>query len=270
MEIRLFSHQFNMKSIVLILFCFSSSLTFGQSRYEALFADSLKEIVWSCGIVYLPSTQSEAVFIKAKRSRLRAYYQIDKFRKRFRRKKVRKFNINKEEFAEYYDLYSALNDGQMNFPISEEDKDSLRAFIGKTNYKGERLYQMTSEVLEAYLEVDTIQLDLSVFEKDSFINRRNGLVIDGAPFRFSLTHISKSNDTIPLSYEGNLAGGNRFSNSPSYLSYGILYHETKLFKKLPFQEYFSRSNLLRAVLFYIEVKEGYYEFKPFELIWEDE
>jgi len=158
----------------------------------------------------------------------------------------------------------------INFTLTKQDKDSLKVLLKEKVYGDEPKYKVSPELLDKYLENDLIRMDKSVFAKDSLSNLLMGVVIDGAPFRFTIKDISMSNDTITDYYSGNLFAGNRFRDLPKYLMYASIYQETKLYEKFPFKEYFSRSNMLRVVLRYIEVKEVLIEFKPFELILKEE
>jgi hypothetical protein len=157
----------------------------------------------------------------------------------------------------------------VNFPITERDKDSLRKFLNDTLYNGNKLYKLNSIQLSRYLEKDTFDVDMSVFQMDSINDFLRCVVIDGAPFRFQIMNITTDNDTIINSYQGNLFGGNSYRDLPQYLMYGFLYNETRIFDGLPFDEYFSRSNILRVFLRYMEGKEGLLEFKPLEFYIED-
>ncbi|MFK7783634.1 MAG: hypothetical protein AB8B56_00890 [Crocinitomicaceae bacterium] len=177
--------------------------------------------------------------------------------------------MSKEEFCRFYRFFSLQTSNQIKFVLSEQDKDSLKVLSKEKAYGDEPKYKLSPELLDKYLKNNLIRMDKSVFAKDSLSNLSVGIVIDGAPFRFTIKHISVSNDTITDYYSGNLFGGNRFRDLPKYLMYASIYQQTKLYHNLPFQEYFSRSNMLRVVLRYIEVNEGLVEFKPFELKLEE-
>jgi hypothetical protein len=252
---------------IVFIFCFLNS--FSQSSYENVFSDSLKEISWSCHIVYLPSPQSEYVILKANKNNLSASHQTFKIRKRFKRRLTKRIKLTKNDFTKNHELYNSLNQQYVYFPITERDKDSLRKFLSDTLYNGDKLYKLDSIQLSRYLEKDTIEVDMSVFQMDSINDFLQGVVIDGAPFRFQIMNITPDNDTIINSYQGNLFGGDRYRDLPNYLLYGSLYNETTIFDELPFDEYFSRSNFLRVFLRYMEGKEGLLEFKPFEFFIED-
>ena len=258
-----------MKLFSLIVFIFSFLNSFSQSSYENIFGDSLKEISWTCHIVYLPSPQSEYITLKATKSNLSAKHQKFKIRKRYKRRITKRIKLTKKDFGKIHELYNSLNQQYVDFAITEIDKDSLREFLKDTLYNGNRVYKLDSIQLRRYLEKDTIEIDMSVFQMDSINNFLHGVVIDGAPFRFQIMNITPDNDTIINSYQGNLFGGDRYRDLPKYLLYGSLYNETTIFDELPFDEYFSRSNILRVFLRYMEGKEGVLEFKPFELYIED-
>jgi len=259
-----------MKLLSVLLFLISFSNSFCQNEYSDIFGDSTKKIEWSCSIMYLPSIQSESVFLEATTKGVTAKYGTYKIRKFYRRKKTRRIKLKKDDFVEMQALYTSLHQRHINFAISENDRDSLREFIKDTIYTGERRCKVDKQLLESYLLNDTIEIDMSVFAMDSLNDFLSGVVIDGAPFRFRTMSISSSNDTLVQLYDGNLYGGDRFRDLPKYLAHAVLYNETHLYDELPFKEYFSRSNMLRVILWYIEGKEGLIEFKPFELFLEEE
>lgn len=262
-------HHISMKLTSFLLFCIVSLIGFGQGTYKGIFGDSIKKLEWTCHIAYLPSPQSEFISLKATPSSLVVKYSSYKIRKLYRRKVTRRVKVSKKDFSEIHELYTSLNQPYVNFPLTENDKDSLRAFLNDTLYDGSQLYKLDKQLLDKYLTRDTIEMDMSVFAKDSFNNMLLGVVIDGAPFRFNMMRISSSNDTITQNYKGNLYGGTRYRDLPKYLAYAILYNETHLFGRLPFRTYFSRSNILRVILRYLEGKEGLIEFAPFELLLDE-
>ncbi len=258
-----------MKSFSLIIFTFYSLTSFSQSSYENIFSDSLKEISWTGQITYLPSSQSEYIILKANKVSLSTKHQKFKIRKRYKIRRIKRIKLTKKDFGEIYELYNSLNQQYVNFPITQSDKNILRKLLNDTLYNGNKMYKLDSIQLSHYLEKDTIEIDMSVFRMDSVNNFLHGVVIDGAPFSFQIKNITTNNDTIINYYKGNLFGGDRYRDLPKYLLYSTLYNETIVFDKLPFNEYFSRSNVLRVFLSYIEGKEGLLEFKPFELFIED-
>lgn len=253
----------------LILFIICSSPLLGQNSYEQIFEDSIKEISWSCGIAYLPSAHSERTILKATPNKVKAVHTNYKFGRFYNRKQRRHLNVSKSEFAEMVHLYNSLTQQTVDFPLSLSDKDSLRSFVKDTLYDGDPVYKLRPEQLEKYLEKDSIKVDMTVFEIDSLNDFLHGIVIDGAPFRFQIMTISNNDDTTVHNYDGNLAGGDRYRDLPDYLIFSTINSEFKIYKYLPLDSYFSRSNFLRAILRYLEGKEGLLEFKPFEFILED-
>lgn len=258
-----------MKYIGFALFLLYSGLASGQTSYKELFGDSIKEIYWSCGIAYLPSPQSEFVELKATPRTLKTKHMRYTRWNRSRGKREKHAHLSKRKFAEMYDRYNALREPLIDFALMPEDKDTLRYLLKDTTYTGDLKYKLTSEQLEKYLAKDTLQLDVSVFEIDSVL-AMFGMVIDGAPFRFRMLTISLDNDTTEYMYQGNLFGSDRFRDLSKFFVFSSIYTETPLFEGLPFDVYFSRTNVLRTILWYLEGKEGLLEFKPFELIWEGE
>lgn len=263
-------HLLNMKYHFLFIFLVCSLSLFGQDPYDQIFEDSIKEINWSCSIIYLPSPQSEYTTLNATPHKVKAVHTFYKFHKRYKRKQRHHLNISKSEFAEMVQRYNALRQPFVDFAISDADKDSLRAFLKEKTYKGTPRYKISPEQLEKYLENDTIRVDMKVFAMDSVNNLLGLRVIDGAPFRFQMMTISKDNDTTVHHYDGNLFGGDRYRELPDYLLFNTLNAEFDLYKYLPLDEYFSRSNFLRTILRYLEGKEGLLEFKPLRLILEEE
>lgn len=251
------------QSLLICIFCSLSS--FGQSAYREIFGDSIKEISWSCHIAYLPGAQSESVVLKADSSKLIVSYNCHERKKRVVVRRTQKIEFSKNDFVQLYKAYSLFNQRYVELPISGKDKDSLREFLKDTLYNGNRVYALDPVQLHKYLERDSIEIDMSVFAMDSVNDFLQATVLDGAPFCFSMTAISSGNDTTVHMYTGNLFGSKRYRDLSQYLLYNTLYNETTIYDKLPFNEYFSRSNFLRVVLRYIEGKEGLLEFRPFEL-----
>lgn len=262
-------HLQTMKPFSLVIFLSCALSSFSQNSYENIFSDGTKEVSWTCRIAYLPSPQSEYIALRANRSKLSVKYRSFIIRKRYRRRITKRVKFNKKDFGKFYELYNSLDQQLVNFPITNEDKDSLRKFLNDTLYNGQRRYKLDSIQLNHYLEKNFIEIDMSVFQIDSINNFPHGFVIDGAPFYFQTMTVTNKNDSIVHFYKGNLAGGDRYRDFSKYLIYSTLYNETTLFDRLPFNMYFSRSNVLRVFLKYIEGKEGLLEFKPFEFFIED-
>lgn len=258
-----------MKLHCLALLVLCSSSTFSQNSYRELFGDSIKEMIWSCGIAYLPSANSEYTILKAKPTKLVTKHYEYKIRKFYKRKQRHNINISKKEFVKIHQLYTSLCQPVVNFALSKEDKDSLRSFLKDTTYYGAPLYKLSSDQLEKYLEKDSIYMDMSVFEIDSLNGILHRMVIDGAPFRFRMMNVSLDNDTIVYKYDGNLVGGDRYKDLSKYIIFNRLNTESDLYKYLPLDDYFSQSNFLQVILRYIEGNEGLLEFKPLELFIED-
>ncbi|GAB5419117.1 MAG: hypothetical protein Crog4KO_06250 [Crocinitomicaceae bacterium] len=246
----------NIKSYCLAVFILCSLATLGQNTYEEIFSDSIKEVSFSCGIVYLPSPQSEFISLTATPTKIKAKYFRYKKGRFFKSKRKRNINISESEFTRVYQLYTSLRSPIVDFSLSEKDKDSLRAFLKDTSYNGTLIYNLGLEQLEEYISNDSIQIDMSVFASDSLNNHLHPIIFHGAPFRFRMTIVNNNNDTTSHIYDGNLVGSDRYRDLSNHLIFSSLHSELKLYKYLPTNEYFSRSNFLRAILQYIEGKEG--------------
>lgn len=250
-----------MKSLCLSVFVICSLSTLGQNGYEEIFSDSTKEVSFSCVIAYLPSPHYEFVSIIATPAKIKATHFKYKRGRFFKTKRKRKIKITKSEFARVYKQYTSLIKPVVDFSLSEKDKDSLRAFLKDTSYNGTLMYKLSPEQLEEYIGNDSIHIDMSVFESDSSNNLPHAIVLDGAPFSFRMMIINNNNDTISHNYRGNLVGSDRYRNLSNHLIFSTLNSELKLYNYLPTDKYFSRSNFLRAILKYIEGKEGLLDFK---------
>lgn len=262
-------HLFNMKSIFLVIsICFSAH-SFGQKLYRELFGDSIKKIIWSCHVTYLPSGYSEEVDLIAKPFHFSAHHFETEIKRFYKRSKKRSLHISKREFVGIYQLYTSLTQSRMTISLSQADKDSLRTFLKEKAYNGALLHKLSLEQLEKHIEKDHVDIDKRTFDIDSLNDNLYGMVIDGAPFHFWLASISKNNDTTEIHYEGNLGGRDRFRDYSKFFLISILNRETELFKHFPMDNYFSKNELFYALLRYFEAKEGLLEFKPFKLILEE-
>ncbi|XOV67278.1 MAG: hypothetical protein ACFHU9_16805 [Fluviicola sp.] len=250
-----------MKTILCaFIITFSSSLHC-QESYKNIFRDSIKEIQWDVGIVYLPTIQSEGVALTATSSRLKATYYKLKNGRYWKKLKKRRIRISKESFAQLYNRYLALTSPSFAIALTDADKDSLRAKIRDTTWNGDRRFKLTAPELERYLEADSLIVEHSVFAKDS-IHDINGNVIDGAPFRFNMKNININDDTLSFIYEGNLAGGDKYRDLGKNLTIRILDQESKLFEKLPLDYFFTKDSYYVIIISYLEGKEGLLEFIP--------
>ncbi len=233
----------------------------GQQSYEQIFKDSIKEITWSCGIVYLPSPHTEMMSLTATADNVKGEYIEHKESKLFNRSKKRRLRVSKEEFTTLCQRYYELTEQIVEFHITSADKDSLRAFLKQRTYDGKPVYKLSVAQLEKHLNNDSIQVDMTVFEMDSLNGLFSGMVIDGAPFRFQVVTTLNSK-SILHTYDGNLAGGDRYRDLGNHLIFSTINSEFEIFKHLPLEDYFSRSNFLHAALRYLEGKEGLLEFTP--------
>ncbi len=265
MEIRKKEHLSGMKALFYLSFFLVSLNIQAQDSYNDRFGDSLSEITWHCYIAYLPSIHSERISLTATPKKLQADYRTIKWRKRFKRPVRKKIRMSKDDFVQLDSNFRELNRHFIPLDISEDDKQYLRQTLHDTTYLGDRIYKLSAEQLENYLQEDQITIDASVFEMDTLGFLSHGFVIDGAPFKFTYLTINKDSDTTIITYAGNLAGGDRYRELANYFRFYLLINSTHLFDRLPFETYFTRERLMHSLLRYLEGKEGLLDFKPLEL-----
>lgn len=255
-----------MKSILLGLLLLCSQNICSQVEYEDLFGDSIKTFQWSLGIAYLPSPNSHAISLEANSKRVKAQYVEYKYSRFGKRHKKRNVRITKKEFVNMQLRFVELTQNNYKIALSNALKDSLRQHVNDTNYRGERYYKITPNLLENYLQKDSLEIDHQVFQKDQvdFLSSMMS-VIDGAPFSFQMRTISNENDTLQFTYEGNLAGNDDFVDYGKHLAIRILNAETSFYKKFPMNYYFNDTRYYAILLKYLAAKEGLLESIPSQL-----
>ena len=269
MESSVLNHLFSMRTFY--LFTFLSFSFFGQSQngYKELFGDSIKEINWTVGLAYLPSVNGESIALKATPTSLTIIHSETTYKRRRQKHKKRKIRLTKSEFVSLYKRYVELSAPIVNIRLSENEKDSLRRHVNDTLYNGSKSYKLTSDQLETYLAQDSFPLDMSVFKIDSVQNSIISVVIDGGPFWIEMNTLKNDNDTTQFTYRGNIVGSDEFRDLNKHLIISTLNYEFDIFKKVPFDYYFSRSTYYGALLQYMEGNEGLLEFIPFRLLLDD-
>jgi len=242
-------------TIILSLLIFTSGYT-----QRAMIPDSTKSIEWINSLAYLPSVYGEHEYYYLNNNRFKHKYSKTRviWRLRWNSKKIFKSH-NKQSVIKSFNTFLTYNNQKViSIGLLKADKDSLVSMSKKEDFHGNPLYSCKYSNLVKYISnSDTIQIDIEVFNSQ-FSKTMDAMtsVIDGAPFWINLNIINMSSDTIRFEYNGNLYDGVKDTNVDEFLTYYKIYNSNKLFRYTPIDSYFTKENLYKVILRYIDYKEN--------------
>ena len=237
---------------------------FGQ---RTMIPDSIKSFEWINSLSYLPSAYGEHEYYQLTDKRLK--HKFSKTRViwglKWYSKKIFILN-NKQSVINSFDRFITYNSlDWISIGLSKSDKDSLISMSKKKNFQGYPLYSCKHSDLIKYISTsDTIQIDINVFNT-KFSKTMDAMthVIDGVSFCINLSIVNMDNDTIRFEYNGNLYDGVKDTDVDEFLTYYQIYSSFKLFRYTPMDRYFTKENLYKIILRYIDYRENPMDMNEF-------